>query len=245
MTPKVHRSWRARVLRQLLFWPPARRVLLPLAEAIQRTDAMMRTTYQPVDELGIEVDRATRERIDGRWLAIAPVLQEVDARSALDIGAAEGYYSLRIARRGIPVIALEAKEGPFDLLARAVRLAGLTNLGQLRLSVTPETVESLPSADAVLLLAVWHHWVRVLGLDVANSMLDRVWQRTHRVLFFETGENMPDHYGLPSLGDDPERALVEFLNGACVGGEVRLLGRFPDRHLFAVVRSDSAMGGIH
>jgi len=238
--PNPRAGLRRRLLRRLLSSSRSRRRLVGMANAVWRADLLSRSSYQPVDELGIDVAPATRERIEGRWRAMEAVLDEVGAKSALDIGAAEGFYALRIAERGIPVLAIELKQRPFDLLSLVVAERGLTNLAQTRMLVSPASAGLLPSADAVVLLAVWHHWVRYFGLDAANEVLAQVWGRTSRVLFFETGENMSDDYGLPPLGPDPRASLERFLADVCAGSEVRFLGRFPDRHLFAVIRRSPA-----
>ena len=178
--------------------------------------------------------------MEGRWRAIERVLDGLDVGSAMDIGAAEGFYSLRLADRGVRVIAVEAKARPVRILAAAAAAAaersGARGLAQLRMTVGPDTVGLLPTTDATVMLSVWHHWVRVHGLAAAIDMLTRVWERTAVVLFFETGEQMTADYGLPELGPDPRSALVDLLRSACPDGEVRFLGRFPERHLFAVSR---------
>jgi hypothetical protein len=70
--------------------------------------------------------------------------------------------------------------------------------------VNTETTCLLPHTDVVLLLSVWHHWVKVYGFESATQILSGLWERCNKVLFFETGENeMPADFGLPSMGDSP------------------------------------------
>lgn len=236
-SPKQQRSSAGKLLRMLIRWPRGRKWLLGAASSVIAAVDETTPAYQPVAVLGIAVDRTTDRRIESRWAAIAPVLERVGARSALDIGAAEGFYALRMAQSGMPVVALEAKERPQRILRRAVTLvAPPGQLAQLRMTVSPETVELLPRADAVLLLAVWHHWVRNYGLSQADHMLTGTWERSKCVLFFETGENMPAVYGLPDFGTDPLSAIAERLERLCSGSHVEFLGRHPDRHLFAIIR---------
>jgi hypothetical protein len=231
-------SLSARFLRRLVRDRRIGRRLADLADSILRAIDARPATYQPVDVLGIDVDPGTRERIIGRWDAMRPTILAHHPRTALDIGAAEGFYAMRLAELGLQVIALEAKDRPARILARALARARIDTVSQLRMTVTPGNVPLVPSADVILLLAVWHHWVRNFGLDRANEMLRTIWSRTGRVLVFETGENMPAHYGLPDFGQDPSRGVSDFLTDVCSGSTVRFLGRFPDRSLFAVVRPE-------
>lgn len=236
-SPNQRRSAAGRLLRVLIRWPRGRIWLLGAASSVIAAVDETTSAYQPVDVLGIAVDPTTHRRIESRWHAIAPVLGRIGAQSALDIGAAEGFYSLRMAATGIPVVALEAKERPHRVLQRAISiLAPSGQLSQLRMTVSPETVELLPSADAVLLLAVWHHWVRDYGLVQAERMLTTTWERSNKALFFESGENMPAAYGLPDFGPHPLSAITERLERACPDSSIEFLGRHPERHLFVIIR---------
>lgn len=208
-----------------------------VADAVTRASDAQAKAYQPVDVLGIDVDPATRWRITARWEAMRPTIEAQAARTALDIGAAEGFYAIRLAEVGLQVLALEAKERPFRLLSAVIAARHLDGVAQLKMKVTPANIALLPSADVVLLLAVWHHWVRDFSLERAKEMLATVWARTDRVLIFETGERMAAHYGLPDFGEEPGRKIGSLLAEVCQGSEVFILGRFPDRTLFAVTRT--------
>lgn len=224
------------LLRSLVRRRRLRRLLLKPAGAIIRAVDATTTAYQPVDDLGIDVDPVTRARVFGRWDAMRAAIEALPARTAVDIGAAEGFYAMRLAEQGFAVVALEGKDRPVRILATAITRTGTRGISQLRMTVEPDNVDLVPRADVVVLLAVWHHWVRMFGLDQANAMLASVWAGTRHVLFFETGEKMPAHYGLPDFGPEPAVKVRELLLSVCAGAEVRVLGRFPDRTLFAVVR---------
>ena len=60
-----------------------------------RLDSFPSGRYQPVAALPGRVAK----RADGsvsRWAAIAPVVRELGVRTAVDIGAGEGYFSLKL-----------------------------------------------------------------------------------------------------------------------------------------------------
>jgi hypothetical protein len=119
-------------------------------------------------------------------------------------------------------------------------------MGLMILGVAPETVGLLPEADVVIVLSVWHHFVRTNGLDDATMLMGRIWARTRCVLFFDTGESeMPASYNLPEMSPDSRTWLGRYLAGVCTNGEVRHLGVHAAfdadgepalRNLFAIVR---------
>ena len=208
-------------------------------------DTFPRGLYQPVD---LPVRAATRA--DGtlsRWEAIRPVLLELGVGSAVDVGANAGYFAIEIARAtGASALAVDHDPAGCRTAALAIRRSGLENVGVMQLELRPDTVGLVPQADATLLLSVWHHLVRHQGLDAAGALLAALWERTGRVLLFDTGEDeMGPDFGLPPMEPSPRAWLEHYLAGTCAGGEVRHLGEHdafgPDgepvrRNLFAVVR---------
>jgi hypothetical protein len=202
--------------------------------------------YQPVSSL--PGARATRARgSETRWEAMRAVVEANGVEDAVDIGACEGYFSLMLAEAGVSTIALEGKPANYRTTLYAVRRSGLTNIGVLALVLTPENVEMMPSADCVLCLSIWHHFVRAYGLDAASGMLQAIWRKTRVVMFFDTGESeMTPDYGLPEMTPDPRSWLEAYLARTCAGSRVEHLGRHrafdpeggsAERNLFAVVKS--------
>jgi hypothetical protein len=182
--------------------------------------------YQPVPALGLmEASRA--EGTATRWEAMRSVLDDSGTeKSAVDIGAATGFFTLALAERGLTSIAVEPEGWGYRTTLLAIRRAGLVGrAGVLVLPVTPENVNMLPEADVVVFLSVWHHLVNNFGIEAANGMLEAIWAKTHSVLFFETGESeMPDSWGLPDMSPDPRAWLEGLLTQHCAGGMVRHLG---------------------
>lgn len=202
--------------------------------------------YQPVSSLpGAQATRARGS--ETRWEAMRPVLEANGVRTGVDIGACEGYFSLMLAEAGVSTIALEGKPSNYRTTLYAVRRSGLENIGVLALALTPENVELMPSADCVLCLSIWHHFVRAYGLEAATEMLEAIWRKTGVVMFFDTGETeMTPDYGLPEMTPDPRSWLEDYLSRTCAGSRVEHLGRHRafdpeggtvERSLFAIVRS--------
>ena len=121
------------------------------------------------------------------------------------------------------------------------------NVGVLALVVTPKNVSTLPQADCVLCLSVWHHFVREYGFVLATRMLRDLWGLSRRALVFDTGEaEMTADYGLPAMLPDARTWLSAYLEETCPAGTVEHLGRHQafepggspcERNLFAVIRA--------
>ena len=210
-----------------------------------RIDTFPQGIYQPVESLPTRTAmRGTGS--ESRWEAMFPVLCEQGVGSAVDIGACEGYFSIKLGRACIPTIALEGYPGTYRTAIYAVRRSGLDNVGVLALGLTPQNVVAVPATDCTLFLSTWHHFVRQNGVDSATEMLETIWARTDKVLFFDTGENeMTPDYRLPEMTPDARSWLSAYLAETCEGSRIEHLGthaafdpsgRPCERNLFAVIR---------
>ena len=238
-------------------WAHAKRLLRPVLdrgtfEAVDdlldwlrfRLDTLPNGLYQPISGLPVRAARTTGS--ESRWEAMRPLVDRLGVGSAVDIGACEGYFALELGTLGIPVIAVESEPSNYRTALFAARRSRTGKVGVLALKVTPQNVFTLPAADCVLCLSVWHHFVRSYGLAEATAMLEQIWALTRSVLFFDTGESeMTPDYGLPELTPDARAWLTAYLAWTCPGGTVEHLGAHRafapggepcERNLFAVVR---------
>jgi hypothetical protein len=210
-----------------------------------RLDSYPTGRYQPIAALpGRTVKRA--EGSQTRWREMLPLVRELGVRTAVDIGANEGYFSIQLGSSGVTTVALEAAATNQRTALLAVRRSGLDNVGVLAFEVREDTVEMVPAADSTVFLSLWHHLVRGDGLEGATAITKRLWEKTARVMFFDTGEDeMPESFGLPAMTPDPRSWLESYLTETCPGSEIRHLGRHGAfdadgspcrRNLFAVVR---------
>jgi hypothetical protein len=203
--------------------------------------------YQPQEFIRDRARPSARELSTiSRWEAIAPVVSEAGARSALDLGCNVGWFTLKLAALGMPAVGVEHHPPAARTALYAVRRSGLPGVGVLQLPITPASVRVLPAADAVLALSVWHHFVNDYGYEPAVAMLEAIWQRTGRVLLFETGEGaLAEEFGIPAMTPDARTWIAALLERTCKGGSVRHLGMHDDgsgklRNLFGVVREAAA-----
>ena len=236
-------------------WTPVTRVVRHVVtrDAIDRVldrvrfriDSFPHGIYQPVSSLPVR--GATRGvGTESRWSAMLPIVREQGVESAVDVGACEGYFALQLAGAGIPTIAVEGNPRTYRTTIFAVRRSGLGNVGVLAMEVTPENVVAVPPADCTVCLSVWHHFVRYHGLTDASEMLNEIWQRTGKVLFFDTGEaEMTPEYRLPAMTPDARSWLSDYLAETCPGSRIEHLGTHRafdpggapcERNLFAVIR---------
>jgi len=210
-----------------------------------RVDTFPHGLYQPVSSL----PGGSARRGDGsesRSEAILAVVGEQAVESAVDVGACEGYFSIKLGEAGVSTIALEGDPTIHRTALYAVRRSGLDNVGVLALNLTPQNVAAVPPADATLCLSIWHHFVRGYGLHAATEMLETIWERTGKVLFFDTGENeMTTDFGLPEMSPDARSWISAYLAETCEGSRVEHLGTHAafdpsgapcERNMFAVIR---------
>ena len=239
-------------------WPLIKRLLRPIVtkqtfEAADdlldrlrfRIDTLPNGIYQPVPGVPARAARGTGS--ESRWAAILPVIKAQRVESAVDIGACEGYFSLMLGAEGVPTIAVENMPSNYRTALLAARKAENRNVGVLALEVTPENVFTLPDADCVLCLSIWHHFVRTHGLSRATEMLETIWLHTRKVMVFDTGEaEMTPDFRLPEMTPDARSWLTTYLADTCAGSRIEHLGfhrafdpagKPCERNLFAVIRT--------
>lgn len=185
-----------------------------------------RLKYHPLPFVGLD-DSGRKGGSLSRFAAIAGCLDNasISGGSVVDYGCNVGYFSLAFACRGFFAFGVDENREALDLACTAARLSRIQLFCPINLRVTTDTLPLLPSADIALVLSIWHHWVRGEGLATATNLLRRIFDKTGRVLFFDTGEcEMPAEYGLPFADTDPRTWLEAYLRDE-LQGEVQWLGR--------------------
>ena len=212
-----------------------------------RLDPFPHGLYQPVDGLGRRV--VTRgEGSRTRLAAMRPVLEAHGVRTVMDVGANAGYFPIELARDGIRAVAVDFEPTLLRTMLTAVRRNAVEDrVAVMALRIGPDSVELLPTVDAVICLSIWHHLVRDHGLAAADEILAALWERSRAVLIFDTGEReMGADFRLPAMEPDARTWVAGHLAEVCAGGTVEHLGTHaafdPDgapvtRNLFAAIRS--------
>ncbi len=182
--------------------------------------------YQPLPWIGIHRGRRA-EGTRARWEVIRSALFDSPVSSGMDIGCNMGYFCFELAQNGIPMLGVDMDSRYLRIAKYARYKIGLQKVALSEMEVNTETVCLLPVTDLVLLLSVWHHWVKVYGLDEATTLLALLWDKCGKIMFFETGEaEMTPDFGLSFLGNSPRAWLESYLAKTCPNSVVTHLGRF-------------------
>ncbi len=184
-----------------------------------------KTDYHPLPWVGIQTARRA-EGVKERLQMIEKFLKDRKIKPAvvMDIGCNAGYFSLSFVERNMFVYAVEVHAKWLRLAQYARRkIHSKGTLVPINILITPQNVRCLPNSDLTLCFSVWHHWVRQYDLDAATKMLRTIWDKTDKVLFFETGEQRIDFPELP-FDTTPREWLIDYLNEVCVGGKVEFQG---------------------
>ena len=191
-----------------------------------RFDVFPGAGYQPLPWVGI--NKAKRgEGTKARLEAIETSLTGLDIRSGMDIGCNSGYFCFGLAQKGIPMLGIDMDAQNIRIAHYAYEKIGKQTIALCRMAINTETLCLLPTVDLVLVLSIWHHWIRSYGLDVASQILSTLWEKSGKVLYFETGEDeITADFGMPDMGESPRSWLENYLGTICVGSEIIHLGQF-------------------
>lgn len=220
-----------------------RRTIVHLAELSQY--------HLPMLELGIyagnpvTAGKGNTSRI--KWELISNTLP-ANVSSALDVGCYNGFFSLRLARRGIFTIAIDPDEDLLRLAQLSALEAKVERVAFSTMKVDPNNIHLLPEVDVTLVLSVMHRWVGLYGHAAAFEMLRTLWANTRASMYFEIPnpcQNSIQASVLAYMGkseSECEQFIQDMLEslGSC---EVTLLGYLPtdfrpneSRHFFSIRR---------
>ena len=128
-----------------------------------RFDVFPGLRYSPFPGWDFMNQIAGRERLNAGTLSGR--IAASGSRTALDIGCNVGFFCFALAEMGIAAVGVDAASKELRIAAFTRRKLQANNVGLLSLHVTPDSVGLLPACDSVLLLSVWHHWVRSFGFQ--------------------------------------------------------------------------------
>jgi SAM-dependent methyltransferase len=174
-----------------------------------------------------------------------------DTRQVVDIGSNNGFFSIALGQRGYDVIGYEP-HAPFVYGARQVcEHFQITNVSFFVKALDPESSRDVFDCDSMLVLSVYHNWVKQFGFAGANQILQNLWSRTRKAMLFELASTLDNQYiagfaSMPDMGAT-EEACTEFMKkeilGGLSGGHVELVGMMPTdyingraRHFFSIRR---------
>jgi len=106
----------------------------------------------------------------------------------LDIGCAQGYFTKKAAEEGLLTLGIDNNEAG---LSYAQKKWGFkSNLGFAHWDITPENVQQIPSADTILFLTVYHHFVKSFGVKNAKYLLNILGEKTNILVCEMPGDRL-------------------------------------------------------
>ena len=110
-----------------------------------KIDSPRSLAYQP---LAAAADHGGGVRAGGtesRWRAIEPVVRELDASTAVDVGCNLGWFSVQLGLAGIPTVGVEGHPPAYRTAIYSARKAGAPNVAILAMHVTTANVSLGPT----------------------------------------------------------------------------------------------------
>jgi hypothetical protein len=228
------------------------KMVFPILDSIRILHARVKGLPLPLPELGIQnggVDFSAGRGVSSyeKWKLIQSALP-AGCVTAVDIGANNGFFSMRLANEGVFTIAFEPD---IELLQLGVVAACKNQKYPLAFSAMPVTLENafrLPKVDVTLVLSVAQRWVHLYGQEGMKKIMEQVWEKTGKAMFFELPnpvQSTKEANWLSFLGESEEEmqpAITNLL--AQIGASnVILLGYLPTdfrpnekRHLFVALK---------
>lgn len=171
--------------------------------------------YQPVYFEKKNIDGADRNCLN-RWQIIKKELISNDVKNILDIGSAEGFFVLKSADElGLFSIGID-----FDSRRQFFAVNQMLNqkpsgAGFVMNEINPKSIEKLSNFDAIIFLSVMHHIINENGLEYGRKIMEKIKNKTNKVLFFEMGTSEEKENAwaknLPDMGENPEIWIKNFL----------------------------------
>lgn len=211
---------------------PAARLLHLLDRAQLKLLVTTQGAYQPVLRHG-RFEGADPRSCEARWNVIEAHVPP-DARTAVDLGCAQGFFCLKLAARGLTAIGVDSGGSIIDTAWRQARLNDLKGVGFINDDISHDFIDRMPEVDVVIFLSLMHHFMYLNDVAWCAELLRRLRPKVKKAMFFDMGQsNEPFHEWsawLPDMGTDPGAWLVRFLaeNGF---PDSKVIGYVPaDRH---------------
>jgi len=186
----------------------------------------------PLPELGIDhgnpVTAGKGTASWEKWKLIESNLP-LNARNAMDIGSNNGFFSLRLAQKGLFTLGIEPDLELLRLAEAAALRGKVDRVAFAALPVSPDNVNSLPSADVTIVMSVAQRWIRAYGRELGLAVVKALWEKTQRAMFFElptAQQSTKEADILGFLGNteaESEAGILRLLE-SMGGGKARLLG---------------------
>ena len=200
----------------------------------------------PVTGDDYQRQRFPREKVD----TIVGGIDLSQVGSVLDIGCNEGLITNHFSELGKFAVGIDISPFFARNMLRQLHAQKVPAFGTLKL--TPESVQTLPTFDLMLVLSVHHWWVKEYGDGVAQQMVKSLIARTRRYFVIEFS-SIKDKYGYSQerFVDNDEQSVTQYarqwLQDIDPGYDIRYLGanrettgRERFRHIVLVTKAATA-----
>lgn len=129
------------------------------------------------------VDRRSDNK--DRWEFIREYVDDAD--HLLDIGCAQGYFTVQPAKENDTVtIGIDLSE---DRLESAIKRHSFPEkAGFMKWNISPEDIYKIPSVDVILFLTVHHHWELSYDLEKSEEMFQVLLDRCDTLVYEPPGD---------------------------------------------------------
>lgn len=170
--------------------------------------------YQPIS-VGKTRSKQTTRECEDRWAMVAQAIKNVQARSLLDLGCAEGYFVRKAGEMGLFAIGVDRDYNRLGLIESARMIDKSEHSGFVLSSIDPDLLKTVPQFDVVLCFSVMHHIIRQNSYEHGLEMLRLMRRVTKKVFLFDMGQTNEISTTwaskLPNMGDDPAQWIAAFL----------------------------------
>lgn len=174
-----------------------------------------------------------------------------DAKKIIDIGSNNGFFSIKLAQKGYQVIGYEPTDKFVESSNMICRKYDINNVVFYKIGIDKDSSESLFDADISLVLSVMHNWVKQSDYNTAIDILQNIWAKTNKIMFFELADTIDNEYiagfdTMPYMGKTTSECTVFMKNNILAQldeAKVEFLELMPTdynngtaRHLFKISR---------
>jgi SAM-dependent methyltransferase len=171
--------------------------------------------YQPVEADGTIFSGGKRDTLS-RWESVRKAINEYDVQTVLDIGCAEGFFTLSAAREcGCRATGVDGDARRLWFATQQALLNDIKNTCFMYGDIGEDLISSLPQYDMVIFLSVLHHYLAKDGYDKSLCTMRTLLGKTKKVMVFEMGSSLESlSLQLPDMGLDPDTWIKNFLVNA-------------------------------
>jgi SAM-dependent methyltransferase len=175
----------------------------------------MYPNYHPIFAHGKQYASGDRKILD-RWNIIREIIANLEVKSLLDLGCAEGSFVQSAANE------CQCHSYGIDFDRRRIVTASLTsflnnieNCGFSFGVINENLIRKMPNYDLILMMSVAHHMIYEHGAEYTRNILRLIREKSNKAVIIDMGqpgesvERWKDI--LPQYETDPVAAIIEFL----------------------------------